>query len=152
MAVINDAITISEMARICGLSEYTLRYYEKIGLIAPVRRDPSAGSRRYSQDAADSIEILACLKASGLGIKEMRRYMELHASDRSETARKELFLKRQQDLAAEIELLKLKHEYAAIKVLYHTAREEGDMNRAERLMIKAKAITLRIRQHERSSL
>lgn len=40
-------MTISEAAREAGLSIYTLRYYERAGLLAPVERD-SSGRRRYS--------------------------------------------------------------------------------------------------------
>jgi len=38
--------TIAQVARLTGLSEYTLRYYEKVGLIDPVDRDDSSGHRR----------------------------------------------------------------------------------------------------------
>jgi len=42
-----EMMTISEAAREAGLSIYTLRYYERAGLLAPVERD-SSGRRRYS--------------------------------------------------------------------------------------------------------
>ena len=32
---------------ISGLPESTLRYYEQIGIIAPITRDPSSGHRAY---------------------------------------------------------------------------------------------------------
>ncbi len=41
-------MTIQEVARRSGLRKPTLRYYEQVGLIGPVRRDPSSGHRRYS--------------------------------------------------------------------------------------------------------
>ena len=39
-------LTIDEVARRTGLTAYTLRYYERIGLIAPVGR-AAGGQRRY---------------------------------------------------------------------------------------------------------
>jgi DNA-binding transcriptional MerR regulator len=39
--------TIQEAARHTGLSEPTLRYYEKIGLIGAVTRDDGSRHRRY---------------------------------------------------------------------------------------------------------
>ncbi|WP_201374327.1 MerR family DNA-binding transcriptional regulator [Ktedonobacter robiniae] len=40
--------SIQQVAQQTGLSSDTLRYYERIGLIEPVRRAPN-GHRRYSQ-------------------------------------------------------------------------------------------------------
>ncbi len=34
---------------ISGLPESTLRYYEQIGIIATIARDPSSGHRAYSE-------------------------------------------------------------------------------------------------------
>jgi DNA-binding transcriptional MerR regulator len=37
------ALTIQDVSRRSGLSEPTLRYYEQVGLISPVGRDPGSG-------------------------------------------------------------------------------------------------------------
>ena len=42
-----DGFTVQETAERTGLSEHTLRYYERAGLLAAVRRDGSSGHRRY---------------------------------------------------------------------------------------------------------
>ena len=68
------ALTIQDVSRRSGLSEPTLRYYEDVGLIAPVARDPTSGHRRYREDAVDALQALACLRAMGVGIEEMRTY------------------------------------------------------------------------------
>ena len=39
--------TVQQAAALTGLSEHTLRYYERIGLIQPVARQESSGHRRY---------------------------------------------------------------------------------------------------------
>ena len=39
-------LTIDDVAKRTGLSAHTLRYYERIGLIAPIGRAPG-GQRRY---------------------------------------------------------------------------------------------------------
>ena len=36
---IKDTLTIQKMARQSGLSEHTLRYYERIGLLTPIPRE-----------------------------------------------------------------------------------------------------------------
>src|SRR5258707_4782986 len=67
-------LTIKQMAAQSGMSEYTLRYYEKIGLIQPIPRDGSSGHRRYSAATAQMVEALACLRASGLSLDEMNHF------------------------------------------------------------------------------
>ena len=44
--------TIREASMISGLPESTLRYYEQIGIIAPITRDPSSGHRAYSESSS----------------------------------------------------------------------------------------------------
>ena len=68
------ALTIQDVSRHSGLSEPTLRYYEEVGLIGPIERDESSGHRRYREDDLDTLQALACLRAVGVGIEDMRTY------------------------------------------------------------------------------
>ena len=68
------ALTIQDVSRRSGLSEPTLRYYEQVGLIGPFERDEGSGHRRYREDDADTLQALACLRAMGVGIEDMRTY------------------------------------------------------------------------------
>ncbi|SRR6266700_3209117 len=52
------ALTIQEVSRRSGLSEPTLRYYEKIGLIERVERDESSGHRRYGAAVVNRIDAI----------------------------------------------------------------------------------------------
>jgi DNA-binding transcriptional MerR regulator len=67
-------LTIQDVSRRSGLSEPTLRYYEEIGLIGPIARDPSSRHRRYREEEVDTLQVLARLRAMGIGIEEMRTY------------------------------------------------------------------------------
>ena len=67
-------ITIQDVSRRSGLSGPTLRYYEEIGLIGPIGRDASSGHRRYREEDLDALQALACLRAMGVGIEDMRTY------------------------------------------------------------------------------
>jgi len=73
--------TVQETAELTGLSEHTLRYYERIGLITPVRRASGSRHRRYSTIDLGRIEALACLRMVGMPIEDMRRYGELAFED-----------------------------------------------------------------------
>src|SRR3984885_15389611 len=67
-------LTIQDVSRRSGLSGPTLRYYEQVGLIGPIERDPSSRHRRYREEDLDTLQALACLRATGVGIEDMRTY------------------------------------------------------------------------------
>ncbi len=69
-------LTISEAARESGLSAYTLRYWERAGLLEPVSRNGS-GHRRYAEEDLERIRFLTKLRATGMPIRQVRRYAEL---------------------------------------------------------------------------
>jgi DNA-binding transcriptional MerR regulator len=58
------------------MSAHTLRYYERAGLLEPVSRDGS-GHRRYREADLERITFLAKLRATGMPIRDVRRYAEL---------------------------------------------------------------------------
>jgi DNA-binding transcriptional MerR regulator len=71
-----DGLTIQQVAKLTGLSEYTLRYYERNGLIAPVSR-ASNSHRRYSQQDLNWIELLNRLRTTGMPIRQMQQFATL---------------------------------------------------------------------------
>ncbi len=72
----DDSLTIQQVADATGLSEHTLRYYERIGLIHPINRAPNK-HRRYSNDDIGWIDFLNKLRATGMSIQEMQQYASL---------------------------------------------------------------------------
>ena len=70
------ALSITEAAQASGLSAHTLRYYERTGLLEPVTRNGS-GHRRYREADLERISFLTKLRATGMPIREVRRYAEL---------------------------------------------------------------------------
>jgi DNA-binding transcriptional MerR regulator len=71
----NTSLSIAEAAKATGLSPHTLRYYEQIGLIAPV--DRRSGARRYGDADMRWLEFLVRLRATGMSMRDMQRYAEL---------------------------------------------------------------------------
>ena len=70
------AYSIQQAASETGLSEHTLRYYEREGLIQPIERAEN-GHRRYSPDDLGWIEFLKCLRATGMPVTQMKAYADL---------------------------------------------------------------------------
>jgi DNA-binding transcriptional MerR regulator len=76
-----STLTIADAARASGVSAHALRYYERAGLLDAVDRDAS-GHRRYGDDDLERIRFLTKLRATGMPIRDVRRYAELlRASD-----------------------------------------------------------------------
>ncbi|NMM07777.1 MerR family transcriptional regulator [Polaromonas sp.] len=71
----NQPLSISKAAEVTGLSAHTLRYYEKIGLIATV--DRRSGARRYSEADMRWLEFLVRLRATGMSMRDMQLYAQL---------------------------------------------------------------------------
>ncbi|HEY4386259.1 MAG TPA: MerR family transcriptional regulator [Ktedonobacteraceae bacterium] len=127
-------LTIKQMAAQSGMSEYTLRYYEKIGLIQPIPRDGSSGHRRYTADTVQMVEALSCLRASGLSLDDMRLYLQLRkCGDEAAAEQKALFLAHAEEVANEMRTLKIRQQYLIGKVAYWDARMNGDLELAEQI-------------------
>ncbi len=72
----DEKLTIQQVAEATGLTVYTLRYYERIGLIHPIDRAENS-HRRYTEDDIGWINFLMKLRATGMSIGEMQTYAEL---------------------------------------------------------------------------
>lgn len=123
----DQGMTIAEAAARCGLPQSTLRYWERIGLVQPIQRDPSSGHRRYSAQQVGQLETLANLRAVGLSIEDMRTY--LRGAERGDSAageQKALFQAHADTLAERLAELELRRAYLELKVEYWAAREAGD--------------------------
>ncbi|MGH3202011.1 MAG: MerR family transcriptional regulator [Streptosporangiaceae bacterium] len=102
--------TIGEAAEKCGLSQHTLRWYERIGLLDPIDRG-SDGRRRFSDGDLDWLSLITKLRDTGMPVRDMQRYAELVRSGAGHAERLEL-LKRHREqvrraLASQRECLKL---------------------------------------------
>jgi MerR family transcriptional regulator, copper efflux regulator len=119
--------TIQDVARRSGLSEPTLRYYEEVGLIGPIDRDDSSGHRRYRSEDVDTLQVLACLRAMGMGIEDMRTYQENRERGRAAAAeQRDLLLRHAERVEAEIEKLRTHLDYLREKAAVWDARDRGD--------------------------
>ena len=69
-------LTIQQVAQKTGLSIHTLRYYEKVGLLAPIPRGTN-GHRQYSAEDITWLEFLVRLRETGMSIKKMLAFADL---------------------------------------------------------------------------
>lgn len=64
---------IGELAQRAGLNASAIRYYERLGLLAPPHR--SGGQRRYSPDALDRVLLIRFAVEMGFTLPEIRLFL-----------------------------------------------------------------------------
>ncbi|MCB0997048.1 MAG: MerR family transcriptional regulator [Acidimicrobiales bacterium] len=73
---VDERLKIGEVARRCGVSTRTLRYYEEVGLIAPVD-STEGGFRLYDSAVIDRVERIVRFKdVVHLSLDEIRRTLD----------------------------------------------------------------------------
>ncbi|GAA2741413.1 MerR family transcriptional regulator [Terrabacter aerolatus] len=133
--------TIKEAAALTGLPASTLRYYESIGVIAPVGRGASSGHRVYDDADLDQLMWVACLAATGMSVNDMRRYVTNgRAGAEAAGEQIELLSGQARRLELEAEQVALRRRYVAIKIDYWHAVAAGDTDRAELLSGEARTL------------
>jgi DNA-binding transcriptional MerR regulator len=129
-----ERYTVQQAAALTGLSEHTLRYYERIGLIQPVPRQESSGHRRYGPADLAKLETLACLRATGMPIEQMRRYFELRSRGAGAAAEQQALLAAHlEELHRRMAALQAHVEYVEHKIAYWRAVEAQDEREAARI-------------------
>ena len=141
--LLTDHLSIGELSSLTGLSIHTLRYYEKIGLIEPVPR-LSSGHRQYNRNTVQRAEALGYLRATGLGVEDMRSY--LRNVDRGDVAAgdvADLLSRHAQTIAAQIKHLEVRRAYIEAKAAYWHAVADGlgDSDEAQRSLQRARDLS-----------
>ena len=67
---------IAQVSEHFNLSTDTLRYYEKVGLLDPVKR--VHGIREYNEEDLARIHFVKCMREAGLSIESILTYIELY--------------------------------------------------------------------------
>lgn len=112
-------MTIAEVSRKYDLSQDTLRYYERIGLLPSVARNKS-GLRDYSEEDCKWVEFIKCMRSAGLPIEVLIEYMNLFQQGTSTVkARRELLIEQRGVLAERMEELKKTIERLDYKIAYY---------------------------------
>lgn len=120
--------TISEFAKKIGMTTYTLRYYEKEGLLLGIKR--KNGRRVFRDEDFITVKMINCLKDTGMSIHEIKQYLVLcREGDATLKQRHDIILK-QKDLLEE-RISSLQKNLKALKdkeIYYQKAVEAGTEN------------------------
>ena len=97
--------SIKDVAKVTGLSIFTLRYYDKEGLLPFVSRNKS-GIRVFTESDMNQIMTICCLKNTGMQIKDIKKYID-YCMEGAGTidSRRELFLEHRNEIIKQINAL-----------------------------------------------
>ncbi|WFR61304.1 MerR family transcriptional regulator [Paenibacillus amylolyticus] len=118
--------SIGEVAKKLDLTVYTLRYYDKEGLMPYVERNTS-GTRLFKDSDIDFLKIIQCLKLTGMPIKDIKDFIEwCSEGDSTLKQRYDMFTERKAIVEAQMEELRKTMEVIEHKRSYYeTALEAG---------------------------
>lgn len=69
-------MTIREVSEKFGITQDTLRYYERAGMIPPVNRTAS-GIRNYTEEDLKWVGLAKCMRSAGLPVEALAEYVRL---------------------------------------------------------------------------
>lgn len=91
-------MTIKEVSEKFDISQDTLRYYERVGMIPPVTRTVS-GIRDYQEKDLGWVELAKCMRSAGLPVEAMIEYVNLtQEGDSTIPARLQLLIEQRKTL------------------------------------------------------
>ncbi len=120
---------ISEVSKKFNISEDTLRYYEKIGLLPRIKRNKN-GIREYNEDDLKWIAFIKCMREAGISIEALTRYVKLfHEGEHTSEERKRILIEQREILLEQLAkiqkaLEKLNHKIAVYETRIIPAEKE----------------------------
>lgn len=110
----NDLLSISQLAKLRGLTTETLRHYDRIGLFSPIYIDPETNYRYYSILQYEQLGTIKELRQLGFSLEEIKDFFHNRCVEHS----LEILKSRHDDLHKELLELKKKEACLAEKIRF----------------------------------
>jgi MerR family transcriptional regulator, aldehyde-responsive regulator len=108
--------TIKEFSQKVNLSPFTIRYYEKEGLL-PLSKRLNNSHRVYTDSDIPRLKLICCLRSTGMSINDLKHYVDLgRQGDSTVQERKQIILHQKQKIEEQLEELKKHLELINIKI------------------------------------
>ena len=118
-------MTISEVSKKYNLTQDTIRYYERIGLIPRVPRTKS-GISDFDDESCRWIEFIKCMRSSGMAIDVLIEYVRLYKEGSNTLEqRKNLLIEQRKKLLKKQEEIKSTIERLEYKIKIYDEIVEG---------------------------
>lgn len=112
-------LTIKQVAKKMDLTISTIRYYEKEGLLPPVKRD-KAGNRMFDDEDIEWLSLICCLRNTGMPVKKIKQFVAW-SLDGDETLTQRIQMLEEHRASVDEQLETLTHYKCSIewKINYH---------------------------------
>lgn len=107
-------LTVSQLAKLRGVTAETLRHYDRIGLFKPTYIDPDTNYRYYSILQYEKLGTIKELRALNFSLDEIQEYFDNRNFQKSYTMLKE----KQKDIKQELDLIQHKYDVITQKISY----------------------------------
>ena len=113
-------LIIGEVAAQFGLTVPTIRYYDQEGLIPNLQKNES-GQRVFTAENIDALQIIECLKDSGMAIKDIKQFMQwVSEGDETLYNRREMFVRLRAQMQEKMNRLQQTMHVLDYKVGYYS--------------------------------
>ncbi len=110
---------IKEISKQTGLSEHTIRYYEKINLLQKIKKDQH-GIRDFTEEDLEWLHFVKKMKLTQMPLKEIKIYADSYYSNNPDfNERIEILLNHQQRMYHEIAILQEALQHINYKINYY---------------------------------
>lgn len=117
--------TIQQVSKMTHIPATTLRYYDKEGLLPFLERRES-GYRAFSDVDLAMLQVLQCLKSTGMSISEMKQFSQwVQEGDNSLKERYDMFIRRKERVEKQIAELQKSLEIINHKCDYYRRAVEA---------------------------
>lgn len=119
-----NSFTPSQVVERTGFSLDTLRYYEREGLIGPIERT-AGGRRTYRQEHLDWLDLVKCLRDTGMPISDLKLYTALSEDATTLDERLELLEAHDREVQASIDRLIEQQNHLREKIAWYRGQVGG---------------------------
>ena len=121
----SEYYTIGEASKRTGLPTSTLRYYDKEKLLPTMTRS-EGGIRLFKEEDFEWLDLIECLKRSGMPLKEIKRYIDLQQEgDKTIEERRQIVYARRDIVKQQIRELQRTLDFITYKCWYYDVAAEA---------------------------
>lgn len=123
------AYTIKEASEKMKIPAYTIRYYEKEGLLPFLKRNEN-GYRLFDEKDLSWLDFISCLKITGMPLEDLRKIITLTINEEENfDSRRKVLIDHKKDLFKQQEQLNKAFEKVDVKLEYFNQLEKEYKNR-----------------------
>jgi Predicted transcriptional regulators len=116
--------SIKQVSKKMSLPTFTLRYYEKEGLLPSIERS-KGGIRRFSEEDLDWLGLISCLKSTGMPIKQIKEFVDLsRQGDETLKQRCEILIEHKRTVEEHFKAMEAQLQKVTMKIECFTSQYE----------------------------